>query len=1555
MQGRIYRAIFVAVILVSAAIDLSAQTDYDTSPQAQTGQQVYGSYFGTNIDSVGLYNGNLSLSIPLFSLPGRELPYGLTLTYNSQKWEQMDCSGSPCGLYTGGWQKSNLFGSAPSFWLGSDTSCSYSRYNVFWIDGSGAKHRYATSCTSSQPSGWDNLTLNTLDSDGSTFSTGNYESYGSAPAQINFKNGNVRYFRDHGATSPSYDYASPNGNYFVNNTSNNSIVYVSGLPAQDTLGRSVTYSGWNGSYESYTVKDSNGISQTYKLYWNWNTFIDPWSQVYVSGFQLMSIVLPNGKSYSFQYGNQSQGFLTQVTLPSGAYIKYLYPASPNDINPCYDQVLERHVSPDGMAGSEQVWTYSGRFYSGYGCTPNANASTVTVTSPVGDKILHTFNSQGLETDTQWQNASGTVLKEITSTWSQLDVESNYQPNTPQTNTIVTYMDGTLLSTRTITYDGNMNVTQEVLTDAATLPGSVHTEKDFTYTTISGNYEQPASETLTATDPVTGNFILQGKTTYAYDENSTLTARSGVPNQNGNSSPTGRGNLTSVTKYINSGTSITEHMKYDSVGNIVQKLDGLGNATNIDFTDNFCTLISGTCTNTSPFQNTSYQAAYAYPTRVTNALSQSTTTKYDYYTGLPTVALDLRGNSTQTTYDLLNRAKTITEPNGKATSYTYDDTNLCTTKTVTVDSMNSGTQRSYFDGLYRVIKTGTADPDPAGYIFVDTQYDSKGRKTKVSNPYRYSGNWACPLTAASGSDMTTTTYDALDRATQVQAPDSSTVQYAYNYNQTTVTDQAGNQRRYTYNAAGQMTKVEEPNPTLSNPLVTTYSYYSFGPLYQSNQSSQIRTFVNDWLGRQTSQTIPESGTTTFSYDNASRLSSKTDARSITTTFSYDNANRPTGKSYNDGVTPSVSWGYDANGDTGLKTSMTDTLGSVAYTYDNMNRLSQESRTLTSIGTFNTSYGYNLKGDLTTMTYPSGRTVNFNYATGGGCCNSRLASVVDQTTSVAINGTMNYDAAGDLLNNILGNGVVENYTYDNYRLQQKTITATIGSTALMNFTYNYGTSSTNTGRVLSRTDAIQPEHSASYSYDPIYRLSGVVSGDSTSSWGIAWTFDTWGNRLSQTALGITTGPLRTYTQTYVNTSGNQMPYFTNTNQMSGISYDAAGNQLGDGALPVPTTYTFNAENQMITSNGPGGTASYTYDGDGRRMKKSVTISSVTETTYFFYGPGGIISEFTTSSAIATATAAASTDKCIYHTTDKLGSAVLVMNAAGAVIENNRTLPYGEMWLPSDNGQASTNDKKFTTYQRDAESGLDYAINRYDASATGRFMSLDRGKMQLYAPTTLNRYVYSTNDPINGSDPTGNYTCPGCPPPPPPPESESGLPLWSPILPEPPPQRSLGNDGPKDPCYTPPMPKTASLSALSQNIAAAQARSGAGLGATGLLSYTSNLSWFAYESVTAWNYKAGGGGPAGEVFGNFNYGAVGAALGLSTSQILAGAGWYQAYSDAKGGSSGLSNTDIFKLVAGMVKIFTDVGTGAMAKWDNPDDQANILKGIDYYQEKYVLKSCQ
>jgi hypothetical protein len=192
----------------------------------------------------------------------------------------------------------------------------------------------------------------------------------------------------------------------------------------------------------------------------------------------------------------------------------------------------------------------------------------------------------------------------------------------------------------------------------------------------------------------------------------------------------------------------------------------------------------------------------------------------------------------------------------------------------------------------------------------------------------------------------------------------------------------------------------------------------------------------------------------------------------------------------------------------------------------------------------------------MTYPSGRVVNLNYQTGGGCCNSRLSSVVDQTTGTTINGGLTYNAAGEVMANTLGNGVSQSYSYNN-RLQQTAITASLSGTTLMGFAYNYGTSTTNTGRVQSRTDNIQQEHSVAYSYDSLYRLAQVTSND--LSWGIGWTFDTWGNRLTQTPYGLA------YT---ANKVGAQTFGYTN-NRNSATTYDTAGNQeIGAGEQLTPS---------------------------------------------------------------------------------------------------------------------------------------------------------------------------------------------------------------------------------------------------------------------------------------------------------------------------------------------------------------------------------------------------
>lgn len=194
-------------------------------------------------------------------------------------------------------------------------------------------------------------------------------------------------------------------------------------------------------------------------------------------------------------------------------------------------------------------------------------------------------------------------------------------------------------------------------------------------------------------------------------------------------------------------------------------------------------------------------------------------------------------------------------------------------------------------------------------------------------------------------------------------------------------------------------------------------------------------------------------------------------------------------------------------------------------------------------------------------------------------------------------------------------------------------------------------------------------------------------------------------------------------------------------SPYTYDDAGNLTYDGTYH----YYYDAENRVCQIGSSA--IAYAYDQAGRRIKKT----SGGSTTYYFYGLTGLMSEFTTSGSPSNATAATSTDQLQYRVGEQTGTGVLLIASDGTPRENNRVFPFGEPW---NTGTSSTNNEKFTTYQHDTESDLDYAMARYYASRAGRFLTSDPGHVgaSIEDPQSLNAYVYALNDPINGIDPMG-----------------------------------------------------------------------------------------------------------------------------------------------------------------------------------------------------------
>jgi YD repeat-containing protein len=145
-------------------------------------------------------------------------------------------------------------------------------------------------------------------------------------------------------------------------------------------------------------------------------------------------------------------------------------------------------------------------------------------------------------------------------------------------------------------------------------------------------------------------------------------------------------------------------------------------------------------------------------------------------------------------------------------------------------------------------------------------------------------------------------------------------------------------------------------------------------------------VYDGYGRLSQRQTPEQGTTTYSYNLDDTVNTVEDARTAVTQYRYNNRGLVTAIEYPNaaslglGWSPWVTYQYDAAGN---RTVMTDGEGTVNYSYDQLSRLTSETRTFTYMGGVNhsrtLSYAYNLAGELTSLTAPSanGSTTTTGY--------------------------------------------------------------------------------------------------------------------------------------------------------------------------------------------------------------------------------------------------------------------------------------------------------------------------------------------------------------------------------------------------------------------------------------------------------------------------------------------------------------------------------------------------------------------------------------------------
>jgi RHS repeat-associated protein len=129
-----------------------------------------------------------------------------------------------------------------------------------------------------------------------------------------------------------------------------------------------------------------------------------------------------------------------------------------------------------------------------------------------------------------------------------------------------------------------------------------------------------------------------------------------------------------------------------------------------------------------------------------------------------------------------------------------------------------------------------------------------------------------------------------------------------------------------------------------------------------------------------------------------------------------------------------------------------------------------------------------------------------------------------------------------------------------------------------------------------------------------------------------------------------------------------------------------------------------------------------------------------------------------------------KVSYLTTDHLGSPRIATDASGGVISRKDFTAFGEEVVTAQrtsgdegNGYDPPNVRQdYTGYQKDLESGLEFAQARYYNTRHGRFTSVDplAASQNTDDPQTFNRYTYVMNKPTSLVDPSGAIGIPpGC----------------------------------------------------------------------------------------------------------------------------------------------------------------------------------------------------
>lgn len=1382
--------------------------------QVATGTPPFGSFGGGPFDVVNLGNLNVHFAIPVLHKAGRGTPFTYDLSYDSSVWTPVTSNGVTQWQPAANWGWRGITEAATGYLTETTTTnnsngCITVTYsNYVYHDSFGAPHPFAgvaqfrssathTCTTQSIP-----LTATAADGSG-------YGLYAvGPPGTVTDRGGRVIVAPLNG-TSGAGTFTDANGNQLTVNSSGQFFDTLSG----STPALTVSGSGTSSSPLIYAYTAPSGATAQYQMNFTNYTVGTGFSVSPIKEYGpvtnvplVSSVQLPDGTSYQFIYetGPTScspcvTGRIKEITLPTGGTISYSYTGSNGIESDGSTAGINRTLNPGGE------WQYSRTKLTG---TPGPGSTWKTiVTDPANNQTVINFaedsTTNGPTTTATYnlyetqrlvnQLISGSQTLLLT---TQQCYNGNYASCATSTVgspilTLDSYSQPANGSTRGshVEYNGSFNGSGLVSCDqeygyGVNMGQSLSSFNALRYTIVNyanlanGIYDKPSFTSVS--DCTTGTCSVLASTSYYYDQ-TTPTATSGTPQL---VSITGsRGNLTTLTMATSSSASLTKTFSYYDTGNVYQANDVNGAQTSYTY---------GDCGN-------------SFPTTINEPLSMSRSMTWNCTGGALTKATDESGNSVTTNY---TSDPYFWRPNSIVDQANYTTT-LAYSETATESNLTFGSSVSDFrttvDGFGRpILSQQEQGPSLNEYDTVQTNYNSRGQVSGTTMPFQ-----AAKSTTSSTAPSTSTTYDALGRPTLVTDAGGGTVSYTYTTRDVLVTigpaptGEHMKQRQFEYDAIGRLVSVCEVtagvspwlggNCAQSNPLTgywTTYSYTSnsTGPYLtvtqnaQASSGQQIRTFQYDWLGRLTSESNPESGTTTYAYDTipspgicggytgtAGDLLKVTKNDGSWTCYLHDLLHRLTdvGNSNQNATNPVRHYRYDSTANARMP---------VPTGYPATNIVGQLMEATTEAGTTFTdewfSYGPRGLNDFYESTPDSGgyyhaqtglspnmvpgflnlfNTSNaalFPTETYGldpeGRVNSVTASsglspvpVTPGATYVTANGTG--EPVGALTGVTFGSQDSDSFQYDPNTGRMKQYSFNVNGQSQVG---NLGWNANGTLNTLGITDPFgQNNQNCTNTYDDMSRIS--TNTCSPSVWGQTFSYDPFGN-ITQSGSG-------SWQPNYVNTQ-NQYASVTGIS----VSYDNNGNLLYD----TLNHYTWDVYGDLATVN--GGTV--TNDAFGRMVENTsrgleivyspadgavlAAMQGQTLAEAFIPLPGGAGAGYN-SSGLNT-----------YFHKDWLGSLRMISLPNRTVQPIMAYAPFGEGYgtsTPMD-VEFTAGGYSFTVLDNENGSGSlqDFMFRRYSPSQ-GRWISPDPAGLAAVDPTnpqTWNRYAYVANNPLSFVDPSGLF---------------------------------------------------------------------------------------------------------------------------------------------------------------------------------------------------------